>query len=107
MYLPYSGWNTGGMTLRAQSQKRGKVISALGGVGMAERQGSNSRGTCLCVHVICQGLQLGENGGLAEREHGVFGVWIELYYHVLDLQRAGMSSHGGDAPSDREYLVSP
>jgi hypothetical protein len=44
---------------------------------------------------------------LAEREHGVFGVWIELYYHVLDLQRAGMSGHGGDAPSDREYLVSP
>jgi len=99
MYLPYSGWNTGGMMLRGRKVggKGGNVVtSATGGVEMKNderlRQGSNSRGS----FVIRQGLQFGENGGLAEREHGIFGVWVELHYHILDLQRAGMSGHGGE-----------
>jgi len=87
MYLPYSGWNTGGMTLRGR-QVEGKirrVTSVAGGVEMRLRQGSNSRGSRLCIFVIRQGLQFGENGGLAEREHGILGVWVELHYHILDL----------------------
>ena len=62
------------------------------------RQGSNSRGFRLRIYVIRQGLQFGQNRGLAKREHGIFGVWVELHYHVLDLQRAGMSVDGRRTP---------
>jgi hypothetical protein len=49
------------------------------------REGSNSRG----VNVMRQGLQFRKDGGLAEREHGVFGIWVKLYDHVLDLELGG------------------
>jgi hypothetical protein len=46
---------------------------------------------------------------LAEREHGIFGIWVELYYHILDLRRAGneRSWRGEVQVAMVEYLVSP
>jgi len=46
---------------------------------------------------------------LAEREHGVFGIWVKLYDHVLDLELGGNEwPWQGDARViAREYLVSP
>jgi len=39
----------------------------------------------LRVDIIWWGLQLGEDIGLTQREHSIFGIGVELYYHVLDL----------------------
>lgn len=60
----------------------------------------------LCVHFARQGLQLGQDIGLAEREYGIFGVCVELYDHVLDLQWAGDERVCGEGESE-EYLIPP
>ena len=75
------------------------------GSGNEKKDGSNSRG----INVIRQRLQLRKDGGLAEREHGVFGVWVKLHDHVLDLELGGNEwPWRGDARVvAREYLVSP
>ena len=46
---------------------------------------SLSASAYLLVDITCRGLQLGEVVGLAKRKHGIFGIGVELYYHVLDL----------------------
>ena len=46
---------------------------------------SLSAGAYLLVDITCQGLQFGEDVGLAKRKHSIFGIGVELYYHVLDL----------------------
>ena len=46
---------------------------------------SLSGGAYLLVDITCRGLQLGEDVGLAKRKHSIFGISVELYYHVLDL----------------------